>query len=261
MIYDCIPFWRDLDMLELRLREYAGVVDRFVLVESETTHAGSPSPAYLRENMHRFVDFASQIVYVPLELDRASTPPDRERSMQDGILVGLEGAHPKDVVILSDLDEFAPLEEVMHYLDFPGFVRFRCCWHMYYLNGHVGGRGVGPRMFRRRVLEQYLPSVVRCAETLPGMPTITRDSGVHFSFTGGPERAIEKLHNYSHRDLFDKFPYNDPEHMAWAIKAGLTFIDGAVVHYQTRLDEHYPRVLRDNPRPWAHLLYGFGSNK
>jgi beta-1,4-mannosyl-glycoprotein beta-1,4-N-acetylglucosaminyltransferase len=259
MIYDCMPFWKDLDILELRLREFAGVVDRFVLVESETTHAGNPTPAYLRDNMGRYSDFASQIIYVPLELNRASPVQERERAQRDAILLGLDGAHPDDTVILSDVDEFPPVEEIVQYLDFPGLVCFRPCWHMYYLNGHVGFHGGGPSMCRRRVLDRYLPSVVRAAEALPDMPTITRDSGVHFSWTGGPEWAIEKLYNHAHRDLYDKFPYNEPGYMAWAIRAGRAFIDGAVVTYQTLLDEHYPRVLREDPGPWAHLLHGFGS--
>lgn len=32
MIYDCFPFFDELDVLEIRLKELADVVDRFVIV-------------------------------------------------------------------------------------------------------------------------------------------------------------------------------------------------------------------------------------
>jgi hypothetical protein len=39
MIYDCFTFFNELELLELRLHELAGVVDKFVLVEATQTHS------------------------------------------------------------------------------------------------------------------------------------------------------------------------------------------------------------------------------
>lgn len=37
MIYDCIPFFNELDILKLRLQVLAPFVDRFVIEESSVT--------------------------------------------------------------------------------------------------------------------------------------------------------------------------------------------------------------------------------
>ena len=41
MIYDCIPFFNELDILKLRMQIMAPYVDKFVLEESTVTFPGS----------------------------------------------------------------------------------------------------------------------------------------------------------------------------------------------------------------------------
>ncbi|MBW2533223.1 MAG: glycosyl transferase GT17 family protein, partial [Deltaproteobacteria bacterium] len=41
MIYDCFPFFNELDLLKIRLEELRPVVDRFVLVEATRTFGGA----------------------------------------------------------------------------------------------------------------------------------------------------------------------------------------------------------------------------
>ena len=57
MIYDCFPFFNELDILEIRLNSLAPYVDRFVLSEMDVTHSGRPKPFYFSENKDRFKDF------------------------------------------------------------------------------------------------------------------------------------------------------------------------------------------------------------
>ena len=57
MIYDAFPFLDELELLELRLKELAAVVDRHILVESTLTFQGTPKPLYYAENERRFANF------------------------------------------------------------------------------------------------------------------------------------------------------------------------------------------------------------
>ena len=50
MIYDCFPFFNELELLEMRLHELSGVVDKFVLVEATRTFTNKPKPLYFQEN-------------------------------------------------------------------------------------------------------------------------------------------------------------------------------------------------------------------
>jgi len=40
MIYDCFTFYNELEILKIRLHELSGVVDKFVIVESNKTFQG-----------------------------------------------------------------------------------------------------------------------------------------------------------------------------------------------------------------------------
>ena len=54
MIYDTFMFFNELELLELRLNELNGVVDKFVLVEATRTFTNKPKPLYYAENKQRF---------------------------------------------------------------------------------------------------------------------------------------------------------------------------------------------------------------
>ena len=69
MIYDCFPFFNELDLLEIRLNELSGVVDRFVLSEAELTHNGDRKPLYFNEHKDRFAKFADKIIHIIVRKD------------------------------------------------------------------------------------------------------------------------------------------------------------------------------------------------
>ena len=64
MIYDCFTFFNELELLELRWHELAGVVDRFVIVEATKTHSGRLKYPHYRDDQARFNPFHGQIIYI-----------------------------------------------------------------------------------------------------------------------------------------------------------------------------------------------------
>jgi beta-1,4-mannosyl-glycoprotein beta-1,4-N-acetylglucosaminyltransferase len=46
MIIDCFPFFKELDLLEIRLNELDPVIDYFVLVEASKTQSKLDKPFY-----------------------------------------------------------------------------------------------------------------------------------------------------------------------------------------------------------------------
>src|SRR5579863_8430750 len=106
MIYDCFTFFNELELLELRLNELAGVVDRFVIVEATKTHSGKPKPLHYRDNQARISRFHSQIIHVIVDdmpvSDDAWTLENFQRNC---IVRGLTGCRPDDFILISDLDE------------------------------------------------------------------------------------------------------------------------------------------------------------
>lgn len=70
-IIDAVPISTELDMLEVRMREYAPFVKIFVIVESSMTHAGQMKPLHFARERARFDKIAEEggarIVYAEVE--------------------------------------------------------------------------------------------------------------------------------------------------------------------------------------------------
>ena len=64
MIYNAFMFYDEFDLLDIRLKELSGLVDRFVLIESNRTYTGKPKPLYFCENSERYVKYADRIVHI-----------------------------------------------------------------------------------------------------------------------------------------------------------------------------------------------------
>ncbi len=106
MIYDCIPFFNELDILKLRLHILAPYVDKFVIEEASVTFSGEPKPMIFAENREMFAEFADKILYVAVE----NSPMDvstheRDKFQKNQLIRALGDCKPDDVIIFSDVDE------------------------------------------------------------------------------------------------------------------------------------------------------------
>ena len=65
MIYDCIPFNNELDLLEIRLNHHSPFVDKFVISECPWTYSGIGKRLYYDEvkNNYPFVKFKHKIIH------------------------------------------------------------------------------------------------------------------------------------------------------------------------------------------------------
>jgi beta-1,4-mannosyl-glycoprotein beta-1,4-N-acetylglucosaminyltransferase len=62
-IFCCFPFFRELELLKLKLEELYDTVDYFILVEANTTHSGLPKPLFYKENEKLFEKYSDKIIY------------------------------------------------------------------------------------------------------------------------------------------------------------------------------------------------------
>lgn len=112
-VFDCFPFFNELDVLEIRLHEMAPLVSAFIILESGETYGGAAKPYVLREAMQqgRFAEFADKIVRIqipelqPKCVDR-TTGRLREAYQRNMIMPAIAAvAQPDDVIVFSDCDE------------------------------------------------------------------------------------------------------------------------------------------------------------
>lgn len=222
-VYDIIPFFNELDVLEIRLNELDPVVDKFVICESHETFGGDLKPYHFDENLIRFQKFRSKIVHIkvprllpPMTMSLRENKPhctveairklgrDREAYARDIILKSFfDAVHPQpnDYVIVSDCDEIPSADAVLRAKVAIGqsafnAVRFKQYSFYYNVNTLVDyGRDV---CSRARIGE------VRDVEAVGGLMNFRKykvreaceieNGGWHFSyFSGDMDKIREKV--------------------------------------------------------------------
>ena len=105
-IYDCFPFYNELDLLEIRLEELYDHVDHFVLVEADTTYTDLPKPFYFEENRQRYAKYLDKIIHVKVEdMPHSKDAWVNDIFQRDCINRGIVDAGPDDIIVVTDLDE------------------------------------------------------------------------------------------------------------------------------------------------------------
>lgn len=253
LVIDAFPFHDELDLLEMRLVELYDAVDWFVIVEADVTHQDRPKPAFFREHKERFEAFRDKIVAVwATGLPTIEDFPDpwaREHAQREHIATGLEaiGVTDQDVILQSDVDEIPTALHARNARPGGRLVSFAQRGHfwavdwLYPLPWHgtvaatVGGLArLGDRPFGK----------MRDARNLA--PIKLPDAGWHFSWLGGPERALRKVDSFCHPEVEDRIRGAIAnENFYW--REGF-HVDGQQMT-PIDVDDTFPRWIRDGNAP------------
>lgn len=108
MIYDCFPFFNEVEILHIRMDLLADVVDRFVIVEMNRDHRGREKPYNFLKVQDEFAQYKDRIIYVqPQNIPAFKGIGDwtLENFQRNCITMGLSDAEPEDIICVSDCDE------------------------------------------------------------------------------------------------------------------------------------------------------------
>lgn len=112
-VYDCFPFYNELDLLEVRLEELYDHVDHFVLVEASTTFTDIPKPYYFEENKSRYAKWLDKIIHIKVDdMPHSKEAWDNDIWQRNSINRGIVNADDNDIIIVSDLDEIPRPETI-----------------------------------------------------------------------------------------------------------------------------------------------------
>jgi len=263
VIYDCFPFFNELDLLEIRLNELGPYVDKFVLCESTQTFRKKPKPLYFERNKERFAPFLDKIIHLVFD-DAAiqNMPPEKhgqwavEHNQREHLKTALTKCSDDDVIMLSDADEIirpSRLEEYLNRRD-----KNREIWScrmrmlMYALNGHFSHRIPGTVIFTYRWFRDERKLSMRDTRKSRRHGNMLPSSGWHFHASGGIEDVREKLTVTSHSERD-----NDSIRQALEerIRKGIFYVgdNGVRVQY-VPIDETFPKYLRENQEKFRHLI-------
>ena len=279
-LWDCFTFFNELDILELRLRELAPVVDRFVIAEATRTFANEPKPLHFAENKARFAEFLPKIVHVVVDdLPAAGDAWDREAFQRNAVARGLSEAAPDDIVMISDVDEIPYPENIAKLTPetVAGHIWFiECDYYTYKLNLAIENKWV-ELCAVRALQKKHLPAMqdlrafrARQSRRLPmpvnqainvaknvfriGRPLTHRlieHGGWHFTFMNTPEKIQYKIRSYAHQER------NTPEFNNLANLQRLIEEGRSICGRDLRAEPlaRMPRTVQDDPARWRHLLH------
>jgi hypothetical protein len=233
MIIDVFMFYDDFDMLDCRIAELSGVVDRFIAIEGNTGFSGIPKPYHLWEKRGRYEGVPLSIVRVDLANAHPPEVPNhpwispgtseswaREAWQRNGARELLDRYHPNAWGIYGDIDEIprrSMLQQWVRQVN-PDPVAFEMRMHVYSTSlvhpklwagsivGRIGNLGTDVTFTRDR-----RTGVAR-----------VKDAGWHLSWFGKPNEREKKLSDHTHQELVPKVS----GHVGNSLPRQKTHVDG-----------------------------------
>lgn len=286
MIFDCFIFFNEFELLEIRLNELNGVVDKFVLVEATKTHQGKDKPLYFKENKKQFANLLHKIIHVVVsDYPRTNNALQLEYHQRNSISLGLRDCSPGDQIIISDVDEIPRPAKIVEARELPGIKIFEQQMFYYFLNGmnvsNIGGgkqfKWFGPVMadfkyfktpqrwrdFSVNLMGMYHPNPLyqvyghlyyKAIKIFYRTPFhVMKDGGWHFSYLGGVSKIIEKLESFHHTE-YNADEYKNPDKIEKAIQNGKDIFGRKFEYRFAELDSTFPQYILENRKKFNNLI-------
>ena len=277
MVYDCIPFFNELDILNLRLHIMDPLVDKFIIEEATVTFSGEPKELCFEKNKELFREFLPKIEYIVVDNSPVDTTTHlRDKFQKNALEKGLVNATDEDVIILSDVDEIPNpkvLKEIIENFD-PDKIyhlaqrMFYCYLNMEEISGNllsITGEfpGVerrlwlGTKVFSRRSIPA--DGIIQLREASTTAPEAVRvaDGGWHFGYMGSRQesdvskRIGTKVVAAAHQE------YNNQDTLAEAkdrLILGQDMFGRDARFKRVEIDDSYPKYLLEHLEEYDYLI-------
>ena len=280
MVYDCIPFFNEIDILRLRLHTLSSLVDRFVIEESTMTFSGEPKELVFQQNAYQFKEFLPKITHIVVDdTPVIAVTHERDYFQKNRLINGLKEATEDDIILFGDCDEIPDpktLEAVIKNFDRTKVYHLAQRNFYAFLNMEessgtlmsITGEFPDIPQKERKWLGTKVTSklnipaegIVRLRDLVP--PTDAKsirvaNGGWHFGYMGGEHelnaarRIGIKVKAAAHQE------YNDAEVLKETMDhliLGRDIFGRNATFYQTQVDESYPPYLLEHIEDYRHLI-------
>jgi Glycosyltransferase family 17 len=263
-VYDCFPFFNELDVLEIRLEELWNTVDHFVLVESNVTFTGNSKPYVFELNQERFSKYLDKIRYIKVDdMPETNDPWVREKFQRIAAERGLTDVTEQDLIITSDCDEIPRAELIDmikqdennydRYLLYVPQFNFRLNYmKIFEITKHCQ---IIITRFKKFTNTQQEREYTFFWNAKPDNSVMVDHGGWHFTFIGNEENSINKFKSYSHTELNSK-EIIDNFNIDRMIrnKFGFEGTGSRELFEYVTIDEYFPECIVNNIERWQHLI-------
>ncbi len=287
MVYDCFPFFNELDILKLRLSILDKYVDRFVIEEARYTFSGQPKKLCFEQNKEMFGQWLDKIDYIVVDdLGEGLVPHLRDKFQKNHLIQGLSEASDTDVILLSDVDEIPNPDALLKIIeDFNSDKIYHLAQRLFYcyLNmEEVSGKllsitgefedeyrlmsdgktvehpmWLGTKVFSKKNIPEDGMILLREISPNDSRSIRVSNGGWHFGYMGShremdvSKRIGEKIIAAAHQE------YNTEDILKEAkdrIILGYDMFGRDSKFIRTEIDETYPEYIRNNLIEYDYLI-------
>ena len=274
MIFDCFTYFNDDLITDLRLKTLEKFVDKFVIVEATTDHAGVKKN--LNFDLKKFELFKDKIRYIIVDDLPINTKPFyfnrrmwhknmvREEYQRNQILRGLYDAEDEDLIVISDNDEIPNLKNLKN-IKLKKYAVFNQKFFRYKFNllseaqtPYQGSRVIKKKYLKGKVTPQWLrhqytkrikPWQVHRYFT---NPQIIENGGWHFSFAISPEKIRFKMKAYGHGELNTE-KFTDIDYIKKRIDSHMDVFSNTNLK-KVEIDDTFPEYIRENKEKFKDFI-------
>lgn len=282
-VFDCFPFYNELDLLEIRLNVLNDVVDYFVLTESTRTFTGKPKPLYYEENKDRFKQFSHKIRHIIVndsEYDKSISVWQREFDQKNSVFRGIKDCRDDDFVIVSDVDEIINPKLVTNFVgkDSNSIAIIKQPCFYYYLNCKSTETFDKARMaklknikspqqiraypkFSKHGSTKFIQNIYKWYGSIRkrlcvkfGSCVIFENGGWHFTYMKSPEEIRDKIKDFSHTE-FDLEEYTSINAINSRIQKFKDPYDRGYQLNIVEIDHSFPNYIIRNKDKYTNIIY------
>ena len=258
-IYDCIQFFNEEHILELRINILNEFVDFFVIAESTTDHQGNSKK--LNFDLSKFKKFGNKIIYVVVD-DTSDTIKKPhiggeslvEQHQRNSIMRGLKNCLDHDLVILSDVDEIPDLTKLDQFDKKNKYAVFSQKAYAYKLNlfNKSENNWHGSKMCKKKHLKspQWLRNLKFKKYPFwridkPRNLQIIENGGWHFAYLQTPSNISKKVKSFSHGE-YNNANFTNEDKIEEKIRMQRDIFDRGFSYKKIEIDHTFPRYIIEN---------------
>jgi beta-1,4-mannosyl-glycoprotein beta-1,4-N-acetylglucosaminyltransferase len=269
-IFDCFIYFDEDILLDLRLNILDKVVDKFIIIESSTTHTGLKRK--LKFNINKYKRFKNKIYYFSLEnliIDKNVKLKKNwskhhliDQAIRNHINNCIDEANDDDWIIVSDIDEIPKPNKIKEFNKKKKYAFFEQDLYCYKFNlkNLSEPHWYGSRICVKKYLKspQWLRNIKiqkkqNFIKKLFFNYQIIKDGGWHFTSLKKPEDLIIKLKSFAHNELVKQYML-DVNYISNKIKNFQDLFGRNIVLKKTELDKYLENFLLKDKEKYKDFI-------
>lgn len=253
-ILDCVTYFDEDIILELRLNILNDHITKFIITEGEYDHRGNKRK--LNFDINKYEKFKDKIIYLPVRDFPILDDPWKMLQYQRNYAMKEIKKYNNDTFILvSDIDEIPNPERIRDFTKGKAnFGVFEQLFFYYKLNlmNTTQTEWYGSKICKKKHIKDLDWLRAYKVKQYPwwriDKPTnvkILKNGGWHFSFLYDEEGIIKKISSFQHTE-FDKIEFKDKERISEKIAKGEDIFNRNFTFKKINIDSKFPKYLIDN---------------